>query len=67
MILFGIIGLIVISIAIWLKEKKQDICFVVGGVFLLAYSLSIKNVIFSILQIIFILSALAELLKKKRH
>lgn len=65
--LFGILGLIVISVAIWFKEKKQDILFVVGGVFLLAYSASIGNTIFSILQIVFIISAFSELIKRKRH
>jgi len=64
--LFGILGLIVISIAIWMKENKQDILFVVGGSLLLAYSVSIGNTIFSILQIVFIVSAFLELIKKRR-
>jgi len=66
-IIFGIIGLIVISVAIWLKEKKQDILFVIGGIFLLVYSLSINNTIFSILQVVFIASAFTESMKKKWH
>ena len=66
-IIFGIIGLIIISVAIWLKEKKQDVLFVVGGIFLLIYSLSIGNNIFSILQVVFIISATIELIKKRRR
>lgn len=60
--IFGIIGLIVISFAIWVrKEKKQDTLFVLGGAALLVYSWSLGNVIFIVLQIVFILSALIEL------
>lgn len=64
--ILGVIGLVVISIAIWVKmEKRQDILFVIGGVLLLVYSISIESVIFSILQAVFILSALVELVKMK--
>lgn len=64
--IFGIIGLIIITIAIWQKEKRQDKLFVVGGLALLIYSYSLHNVIFIILQIVFIMSALIELFKNKR-
>lgn len=64
MTIFGVIGLIVISISIWLKnEKRQDVLFIIGGIFLLVYSISIENLIFSALQIVFIISALAEIVK----
>lgn len=64
MITFGIIGLISISIAVWIKiEKWQNILFIVGGIFLLLYSIYIQNIIFIILQIIFIISTLVELIK----
>mgnify|MGYP001584504956 CR=1 FL=1 len=64
--ILGIIGLIIISMAIWVKiEKKQDILFVIGGVLLFVYSISIENVIFSVLQAVFILSALVELVRMK--
>jgi len=67
LIISGIIGLIVISIAIWVRdEKKQDILFIVGGCFLLVYSVGIKNIIFSVLQVVFIISALIELIKLKK-
>ena len=64
MIVFGIIGLLLISYALWLKnEKKQDVIFVIGGISLLVYSFFIGDIIFVILQVVFILSALTELIK----
>jgi len=63
--IFGIIGLIIITIAIWLKEKVQNILFILGGLGLLVYSASIGNVIFVLLQMVFILSAGIELFKKR--
>jgi len=60
----GIVGLVVISYAVWVrKEKWQDVLFIIGGLLLLIYSISISSSIFIILQIIFILSAIAELVK----
>lgn len=64
--IFGIIGLIIVSIAVWLKEKKQDTLFVLGGLCLLIYSASIGSLIFIILQLVFIISAGVELLKNKK-
>jgi len=59
--IFGIIGLIIISYAIWFKnEKKQNLLFMLGGVFLLIYSIYIQDIIFIILQGIFVVSALLE-------
>jgi len=63
----GIIGLLIVSVSIWdKKEARQDVLFVVGGMLLLIYSVSIGNAIFSILQVVFMLSALVELLKIKK-
>ncbi len=67
MIIFGILGLILISIAVWQKEKRQDVLFILGGLALLVYSYSLHNAIFIILQVVFILSALLELLKLKKR
>lgn len=65
--IFGIIGLIIISCAIWFKnEKKQNLLFMLGGVFLLAYSIYLQDIIFIILQIIFTTSALIENFYKKK-
>ena len=64
----GIIGLIVISYAIWIKnERKQDFLFIIGGLALLSYSFYQKDLIFFILQIVFIASAFIELLKLKKR
>ena len=67
MYILGIIGLVVISIAVWVrKERKQDFWFIIGSAFLLAYSIGIKDKIFIVLQLIFMTSAVVELAKLKR-
>lgn len=64
---FGIIGLLAISFAIWLKnERRQDIWFVAGGLCLLIYSIGIGSWIFIILQIVFTASALVEIFKLRK-
>ena len=66
MIIFGIIGLILISYAIWIKKEiKQDLFFLFGGISLLIYSIYIDDIIFIVLQIVYILSVLFELRKLK--
>jgi len=60
--LFGTIGLILITTAIFAKkEKKQDWLFVWGGLGLLMYSISLKDPIFIPLQVIFIGASLYEI------
>lgn len=66
--LIGIIGLLLIIAGIFQKNRKQeDLLFALGGVFLLAYSINLKDIIFSVLQIAFIISAIYNysILKKK--
>lgn len=66
-IIFGIIGLIFVIIGLLQrKEKIEDIFFLIGGIFLLAYSIHLKNVIFIILQSAFILATIWELIKIKK-
>jgi len=70
MIIFGILGLITITVAIWLKnEKTQDVLFILGGALLLVYSVYQKDIIFIILQAVFIISSFLELVKlnKRAH
>ena len=68
MILFGIVGLLLISYALWVRnEKQQDLIYVIGGLALLIYSWWIGDVIFIILQIIFIISSALELIKISRR
>lgn len=60
--LLGVIGLILVALAIWLRnEVRQDILFISGGLLLLVYAISIGNPIFILLQIVFVASAFAEL------
>ena len=59
--IIGAIGLLLISIGIIVKRKdQQDILFIIGGILLEIYSISIKDVIFILLQIIFILAAVYD-------
>ncbi len=64
--IFGVIGLLLITWAIFAKnEIKQDIIFVLGGLGLLVYSISLRDPIFIPLQIVFIIASLYEILKIK--
>lgn len=68
MIIFGIVGLLLITVGLWIKkEKMQDVIYIVGGVALLAYSIHKEDPVFIILQIVFIISALLELVKLLRQ
>ncbi len=52
------------GVAIWLRnEVRQDILFVSGGILLLVYAVNLGDPVFILLQIVFIASALGELLK----
>ncbi len=65
--IFGIVGLVIVSISIWIKkEKRQDLFFILGGLFLLVHSIGIKSWVFSILQVVFVVSALVELLELRK-
>ncbi len=67
MIIFGIIGLLIFSYAIWVRgEFKKDELLIVGGICLLIYSISINNVLFIILQSVYLLSVLARLMKIRK-
>lgn len=73
--IFGILGLLIITWAIFAKsEKQQDWLFVFGGLGLLIYSISLKDPIFIPLQVLFISASLWELstlkntyANKKKH
>lgn len=65
--LFGAVGLIIITTAVFAKsEKKQDWLFILGGLALLVYSISLRDPIFVPLQIIFILASAYELFTLKK-
>lgn len=62
--IIGAAGLLLISIGIVTKGRKmQDALYVIGGLCLEAYSIYLGDVIFIILQIIFTLAAVYDLVK----
>lgn len=66
--LCGIVGLVLIISGIYArKEVRQDGVFAVGGVFLLVYSIYLRDVIFIILQSTFIISSVYEMWKIKKQ
>ena len=59
--LFGIAGLIFIIIGIIKKKRKSEFLhLILGGIFLEIYSISIKDIVFIILQLVFIAVAIYE-------
>lgn len=65
-IIFGIIGLLIISAAVWMKsERRQDQWFIVGGAALLCYSWSRHDPVFIVLQLVFIASSFVELIRMR--
>lgn len=63
--LIGILGLVAVTDGVITASRQvQDVFYIFGGLCLLAYSLSIHDAVFSILQIIFTLAAVFDLLIK---
>ncbi len=61
----GALGLILISIGVITKKRKaQDFSYILGGVFLIIYSIYIKDIIFISLQIMFTASAIYDISKR---
>ncbi len=61
--IIGAIGLILIIIGILIKSKNRktrDILYIFGGLFLAIYSIYIKDIIFIVLQIVFIIVAVYD-------
>ena len=64
--IIGALGLIFISLGVLTKRREtQDVLYILGGISLGVYSLSIKEGIFIILQTIFTLAAIYDLIKLK--
>lgn len=62
----GAVGLLLISAGIINKNRRtQDLMYIVGGVCLEIYSIYLSDLIFIILQIIFTVSAIYDLIKLK--
>jgi len=63
----GALGLLLISIGIVNKKRFiQDILYIIGGICLEIYSIHLGNLIFIILQIIFIIAAIYDSIKLRR-
>ena len=65
----GAIGLLFITVGIFKRGTGQGILFAIGGAFLLAYSIYLRDPVFIPLQIIFTASSLYEiyLIKKSKY
>lgn len=62
----GAIGLLLITWGIFIKKEiRQDWIFALGGIFLLAYSVYLREIIFITLQVVFILASLFEIYRLK--
>jgi lipid-A-disaccharide synthase-like uncharacterized protein len=65
--IIGSLGLLLITIGILLKNRKiRDILYVVGGLSLEVYSIFIGDLIFIILQAVFTMVAVYDLIKLRR-
>ncbi|PIU79567.1 MAG: hypothetical protein COZ28_02580 [Candidatus Moranbacteria bacterium CG_4_10_14_3_um_filter_44_15] len=63
----GALGLLLISIGIVNKKRFiQDILYIIGGICLEIYSIHLGDLIFIILQIIFIIAAIYDSIKLRR-
>ncbi len=66
--IFGIVGLIFIILGVVTRRrKKQDIFYIFGGLFLLIYSISLRDVIFIVLQSVFTIVAIYDFRKKSKN
>jgi hypothetical protein len=62
--IIGAAGLLLISVGIITKKRKvEDVLYIIGGLCLEAYSIYLGEIIFIILQIIFTLAAIYDLVK----
>ncbi|MAG02981.1 hypothetical protein CMI42_06595 [Candidatus Pacearchaeota archaeon] len=65
----GIVGLLLIILGILIKPRNRnvrDILYIIGGLFLLGYSLFIRDYIFIVLQVVFVIVAIVDLVRLKK-
>jgi len=63
----GMIGVLLIALGIIHRGRKtQDYLYITGGVCLEAYSISVRDFVFIILQLIFLLTAIYDFFKIKK-
>ena len=68
--ILGIIGLLLIIFGVLIKNrdrKTRDAVYILGGLSLLAYSFYIRDTIFIILQIVFVLVAIYDIYLQKHQ
>ena len=64
----GVLGLLLISAGVILKNRKEeDVLYITGGALLEVYSISIHSTIFIVLQIVFIIAAVYDFFKKRKR
>ncbi|MBI2548102.1 YgjV family protein [Candidatus Woesearchaeota archaeon] len=65
--IIGALGIVFITLGILTKQRKmQDLYYIFGGVCLEVYSLLIGDIIFIILQIIFLCAVVYDIIRIKR-
>ncbi|MFH1591611.1 MAG: hypothetical protein ABIC95_06835 [archaeon] len=65
--IIGALGLVLITIGVLAKGKKpQDLFFIGGGVFLEIYSIFLGDLIFIVLQLVFVVAAVFNLFSKRK-
>ncbi len=64
----GIIGLVFICVAMIVRKRTlRDVLSFFGGIGLLVYSINLKDVIFIILQSVYIVVVTVDFIKEKRR
>ena len=66
--IIGTLGLVFIILGLLIKSKNRkirDILYIFGGLFLAIYSIHLKDIIFIVLQFIFVIVAVYDLIKLK--
>lgn len=59
--ILGVIGLLFVTKGVFIRgHRHQSAVFALGGIFLLAYSLYLRDAVFSVLQVVFIVSSWYE-------
>ncbi len=62
--LIGALGLIMISVGLLLKKRvHQDVLYILGGICLEMYSLYLRDTVFIVLQIVFVVNSTLDLFR----
>jgi hypothetical protein len=65
--LIGALGLILIIVGVEAKRRKnEDLFFILGGIALAIYSIYIQDIIFIVLEIVFVLTSSYKFLKVRK-